>query len=66
MRTQPGVVFTVCCSGHAVNIVVTVSLDVAKAEQGGQRQILLNCNASLRSQIFRRHEVTAAIFAIPF
>jgi hypothetical protein len=54
-------------TGHAVDVVMAVPLDMAAADQRRQSKVLLHGDAGLGRQILRRHEIgTARRLAVPF
>src|SRR5205823_5971415 len=52
-------------AGHAVDVMVAVALDMARADQRCQREVLLCGDPGLRGEILRRHEIAARLLSVP-
>ena len=66
MRGEERVLLRLRHARHAVDVMMPVALDMRRADQGREREILLHRDAGLRGQVLGRHEVAAGLFAVPF
>src|SRR3972149_3299803 len=62
VRGEKSVLLGLRRAGHAVDILVPVALDMRGADEGRQREVLLNGDAGLRGEVLRRHEVSLRAF----